>query len=192
MKTIALALAVAIATPVIAQSTNPLESAELMKKAINDVGIAYTFYGQGFTQKTVKDPAIPGGRFVRVDVTQKGAHPWDIGAQYAVNKPIKPGDVVFFAVYARAPNLKDGESIAISGVGVGQTEAPYASIAMTEVHLTNQWNVYYASAKATAGAGRGQARASLQLAGDKQVVDLGVLIVLDLGPDYDLNSLPHN
>jgi hypothetical protein len=192
MKTIALAFAVAIATPVIAQSTNPLESANLMKKAVNDVGIAYTFYGQNFTKKVVKDAQIPGEQYVRVDVTQKGAHPWDIGAQYAVDKPIKPGDVVFFAVYARAPNLKDGESIAISGVGVGQTEAPYASIAMTEMHLTNQWNVYYASAKTTAGAARGQARASLQLAGDKQVIDLGPVIVLDLGPDYDMTTLPHN
>ena len=191
MKTIALAVAVAIATPVIAQSTNPLESADLMKKAINDVGTAYTFYGQNFTQKAVKDAQIPGEHYVRVDVTQKGAHPWDIGAQYAVDKPIKSGDVVFFAIYARAPNLKDGESIAISGVGVGQTEAPYASIAMTEMHLTNRWNVYYASAKTATATPRGQARASVQLAGDKQVVDLGPLIVLDLGPDYDVGSLPH-
>ena len=190
MKTIALAFAVAFATPVVAQ-TNPLESATLMKKAINDVGIAYTFYGQGFTQKVVKDAAIPGEHFVHVDVSQKGAHPWDAGAQYAVNKPIKAGDVVFFAIYARAPNLKDGERLVISGVGVGQTEAPYSSIAMTEMHLTNQWNVYYASAKTTTATPRGQARASLQLAGDKQVIDLGPLIVLDLGPDYDLASLPH-
>ena len=190
MKTIALVCAVAIATPVIAQ-TNPLESETLMKKAINDVGIAYTFYGQGFTQKVVKDAQIPGEHYVRVDVTQKGLHPWDIGAQYAVNKPIKSGDVVFFAIYARAPNLKDGESIAISGVGVGQTEAPYSSIAMTEMHLTNRWNVYYASAKTATATPRGQARASVQLAGDKQVVDLGPLIVLDLGPDYDVGSLPH-
>ena len=192
MKILALAFAVAAALPAVAQTANPLESATLMNKAINDVGIAYTFYGQGFTQKVVKDAQIPGEHYIRVDVSQKGAHPWDIGAQYAVGKQIKAGDVIFFAVYARAPNLKDGESITISGVGVGQSEAPYSSIAMTEMHLTNQWNVYYASAKATTAAPRGQARASIQLAGDKQVVDLGPLIVLDLGPDYDVSTLPHN
>ena len=192
MKYLALAVAVGLcaAAPAFSEVINPLESATLMKKAINEVGIAYSFYGQNFTQKTMKDPDIPGGHFVRVDVSQKGSHPWDVGAQYAVTKPIKSGDVVFFALYARAPNLKDGESISISGVGVGQAEAPYASIAMTEIRLTNRWNVYYASAKTTASWARGQARASLQLAGDKQVVDLGPLIVLDLGPDYDVGSLP--
>jgi len=192
MKYLALAVAVGLcaAAPAFCEAVNPLESAVLMKKAINEVGIAYSFYGQNFTQKTMKDPEIPGGQFVRVDVSQKGSHPWDVGAQYAVTKPIKSGDVVFFALFARAPNLKDGESITISGVGVGQAEAPYGSIAMTEIRLTNRWNVYYASAKATSAAPRGQARASLQLAGDKQVVDLGALIVLDLGPDYDMSTLP--
>lgn len=192
MKYLALAVAVGLcaAAPAFSEVINPLESATLMKKAINEVGIAYSFYGQNFTQKTMKDPDIPGGHFVRVDVSQKGSHPWDVGAQYAVTKPIKSGDVVFFALYARAPNLKDGESISISGVGVGQAEAPYASIAMTEIRLTNRWNVYYASAKTTASWARGQARASLQLAGDKQVVDLGPLIVLDLGADYDMSTLP--
>jgi len=192
MKTIALAFAVAFATPVIAQTANPLESETLMKKAINAVGTAYVLYGQGFTQKVMKDPGLPGERFVRVDVSSKATHPWDVGAQYAVDKPIKPGDVVFFAVYMRAPNVKDGETASVPGTGVGQAEAPYASIATLDAHVTNQWNVYYASTKTAAGWPRGQARASLQLGADKQVIDLGPLIVLDLGPDYDVATLPHN
>jgi len=105
-----------------------------------------------------------------------------------------PGRTKFHDWNSKRPivftNLKDGESISISGVGVGQAEAPYTSIAMTEMRLTNRWNVYYASAKTTASWARGQARASLQLAGDKQVVDLGPLIVLDLGADYDMSTLP--
>jgi len=193
MKIFALALAVAaVAAPAFAQTGNPLESEVLMKKAINAVGTAYALYGQGITQKPIKDAAIPGGRFVRVDVSSKASHPWDVGAQYAVDKPIKPGDVVFFAVYLRAPNLKDGETALVPGTGVGQAEAPYASIATLDAHVTNQWNVYYASAKTTSGWARGQARAALQLGADKQVIDLGPLIVLDLGPDYDLATLPHN
>jgi len=182
----------AIAAPVAAQEVNPLESEALMKKAINDVGTAYTFYGSGFTQKSMKDPNVPGGQFVRVDVSHKGDHPWDVGAQYAVTKPIKTGDVIFFAVYLRAPNLKDGETALVPGTGVGQAESPYTSVASMDMHVTNQWNVYYASAKATTGWQRGQVRASTQLAADKQVLDLGPLIVLDLGPTYDMTTLPHN
>lgn len=182
----------AIAAPVAAQQANPLESEALMKKAVNEVGTAYTFYGAGFTQKAMKDPGIPGGRFLRVDVANKGANPWDVGAQYAVDKPIKAGDVVFFAVFLRAPNLKDGETALVPGTGLGQASAPYGSIATLDAHVTNQWNVYYASTKATRAWQRGEARATAQLAADKQVLDLGPLIVLDLGPDYDMTTLPHN
>jgi len=182
----------AITAPVAAQQVNPLESEALMKKGINEVGTAYTFYGSGFTQKAMKEPAVPGGRFIRVDVGNKGANPWDVGAQYAIDKPIKAGDVVFFAVFLRAPNLKDGETARVPGTGVGQAAAPYAPIATTEAHVSNQWNVYYASTKASRAWGKGEARASLHLAADKQVLDLGPLIVLDLGPDYDMTTLPSN
>jgi hypothetical protein len=92
----------------------------------------------------------------------------------------------------RAPNLKDGETASVPGTGVGQASAPYASIATLDAHVTNQWNVYYASAKVTRAWPKGEARASAQLAADKQVIDLGPLIVLDLGPDYDMTTLPHN
>jgi len=182
----------AVAAPLSAQAVNPLESEALMKKAVNEVGTAYSLYGNGFTQKAMKDPAIPGGRFIRVDVGSKGANPWDIGAQYSIDKPIKAGDVVFFAVFLRAPNLKDGETALVPGTGVGQASAPYGPIATMDAHVTNQWNVYYASTKATRAWGKGEARASAQLAADKQVIDLGPLIVLDLGPDYDMTTLPQN
>jgi hypothetical protein len=48
------------------------------------------------------------------------------------------------------------------------------------------------SGKATSAWHRGEAHVALQLAADKQVIDLGPVFVLDLGPDYDINTLPHN
>ena len=49
MKKIVLALTLAIAgvTPVIAQTVDPLQSETLIKKAINEPGTAWTFYGAG-------------------------------------------------------------------------------------------------------------------------------------------------
>ena len=101
-------------------------------------------------------------------------------------------DVIFFAVYLRAPQIKDGETAEMPGMGVSQNGAPYAAIAMATAHITNRWGVYYAAAKAPATYARGQAKIGLQLAADKQVIDLGPVFALDLGPDYDINSLPHN
>ncbi|HWI86399.1 MAG TPA: hypothetical protein VNT42_08770 [Sphingomonas sp.] len=145
-----------------------------------------------FSDQHTEKPDLPGTRFFRVTVAQAGAHPWDVGGSYVVSRPIKAGDVVFFAIYLRAPELKDGESVEMSGMGVGQAVAPYASIAMTSAHITNRWGVYYAAAKATTGYQRGDARISTQLAANRQVIDLGPVFALDLGPDHDIATLPHN
>jgi hypothetical protein len=188
----ALAYGVAVATPAAAQTVDPLQSTELIKKVINLPGTAWTSYGAGLTTKAMKDPDLPGGEFIRATVSQKGAHPWDAAAAYEVRKPIKAGDVVFFAVYLRAPELKDGETVPLSGMGVGQDGPPYSAIAMSDARVSNHWGVYYAANKATANYARGQARVTLPLASDKQVIDLGPVFVLDLGADYDLNTLPRN
>jgi len=194
MRNLALAVALGLtaATPAFSETVNPLQSETLIKKVINEPGTAYIFYGPGMTQKSMKDPDIPGGMFVRVDVSQKGAHPWDVGGGYPVLKPIKAGDVIFFAIYARAPNLKDGETASMPGLGVCQDGSPYTPIAVADKQITNQWGVYYISAKATSPWHRGEAHVAMQLAADKQVIDLGPVFVLNLGSDYDMSTLPAN
>jgi hypothetical protein len=188
----AVALGLTIAGPAAAQTVDPLQSETLIKKVINVPGTAYTFYGPGLTTKVMKDADIPGGEFVRVDVSRKGGNPWEAGGGYPILKPIKTGDVIFFAIYLRAPDLKDDETASMPGLGVCENASPYTPIAVADVRITNRWNVYYVSAKATKGWSRGQAHVAMQLAADKQVIDLGPVFVLDLGPDYDIASLPHN
>jgi hypothetical protein len=194
MKKLALGVALGLlaAAPAFSEEINPLQSDTLIKKVINEPGTRYTFYGSGYTQKVMKDPDIPGGAFVRVDVSSKGTHPWDVGGGYDIDKPIKAGDVIFFAIYARAPNLKDGETASMPGLGVVELAAPYAPVVVGDKQITRNWNVYYLAGKAGAAWPRGKAHVAMQLAADKQVIDLGPVFVLDLGPDYDINSLPHN
>lgn len=193
MKRFALAVALGLiaATPAFSETIDPLQSETLIKKVINNPGTAYTFYGPGLSNKVMKDAEIPGGEFVRVTAA-KGKNPWDAGGGYQINKPIKAGDVIFFAIYARAPDLKDGETAAMPGLGVVQDAAPYAPIAVADKRITNQWGVYYISGKASASWPRGQAHVAMQLAADGQTIDLGPVFVLDLGPDYDITTLPHN
>ena len=188
----ALALAVTAAAPAVAQTVDPLQSETLIKKVVNQPGTAWTFYGPGLSTKTMKDPDLPGTQFLRATVADKGKNPWDAGAGYDIDRPIKAGDVIFFAIYARAPNLKDGETASLPQMGVCQDSSPYTPIAIGDHQITNQWGVYYVSGKATSAWHRGEAHVALQLAADKQVIDLGPVFVLDLGPDYDINTLPHN
>jgi len=189
---IAVMLAAAMPGGAKAQVIDPLQSEELVKKVINEPGTAWSFYGPGVSSKVIKDAEIPGGEAVRVTVAQKGANPWDAGALYQVQKAIRTGDVIFFAVYLRAPELKAGQTTTMPTMGVTQQDSPYASIAVSDARIGNRWGVYYAAAKATAGYARGKARVSVQLASDRQVVDLGPVFVLNLGPNYDISTLPHN
>ena len=193
MKTLALAVALGLfaAAPAFSETIDPLQSDTLIKKVINEPGTRYSFYGAGLSNKTMKDADLPGGEFVRVTTT-KGKNHFDAGGGYQINKPIKAGDVVFFAIYARAPNLKEGETASMPGLGVVQDGAPYAPIAVADKQITSQWNVYYAAGKANVDWPRGKAHVALQLAADSQVIDLGPVFVLDLGPDYDMSTLPHN
>jgi hypothetical protein len=190
MKQLIAAAALALAGPALAQAINPLESPDLMKKAINEPGTAWSLYGPGQTSKVVKDKEVPGGEALRVTVGQKGANPWDAGAGYPVLKPIKAGDVIFAAIFMRAPNAKDGETVSVPGSGLGEAAAPYTPLAFKDFRVGNQWQAYYVSAKAAKSYARNTVRVSTQLAADRQVVDLGPAIVLDLGPDYNLATLP--
>ena len=70
--------------------------------------------------------------------------------------------------------------------------APYTPIAIGDKQLTNRGTSIIISAKAGAAWPRGKAHVAMQLAADKQVIDLGPVFVLDLGPDYDINTLPHD
>jgi hypothetical protein len=189
---LAVAWGLIAAAPVFSETINPLQSETLIKRVINEPGTAYTFYGDGLTSKPMKDPDIPGGVFVRVDVSRKGGQPWEAGGGYAIRKPIKAGDVIFFAIYARAPDLKDGETASMPGLGVCEDASPYTPIAIGDKRITNRWDIYYVSAKASRAWHRGEAHVAMQLAADKQVIDLGPVFVLDLGPDYDITTLPHN
>jgi opacity protein-like surface antigen len=193
MKKFALGLALGLlaAAPAFSETIDPLQSETLIRKTINEPGTRYTFYGSGLSNKTMKDTDLPGGEFVRVTAT-KGKNPYDAGGGYEINKPIKAGDVIFFAIYARAPNVKDGQTASMPGIGVVQNGAPYAPIAVADQQVTAQWNLYYASGKANADWPRGKAHVAMQLAADNQVIDLGPVFVLDLGPDYDIKTLPHN
>lgn len=193
MKRFALAVALGLlaAAPAFSETIDPLQSDTLIKKVINEPGTAYTFYGPGLSTKSMKDSDIPGGEFVRVTAA-KSKNPYDAGGGYQITKAIKAGDVIFFAIYARAPNLKNGETASMPGIGVVQDGAPYTPIAVADKQLTNQWNVYYVSGKSSTNWPRGKAHVAMQLAADNQVIDLGPVFVLDLGPDYDISTLPHN
>lgn len=163
----------------------------ILDRAINKFGVNWAVYGANQSSKMMKDPNVQGGQFLRVTVTAKGANPWDVGASSPIQKPIAAGDTVLVAIWLRAPQLKDGETMSLPYIGSNGAAAPYDALANANVNITNTWKLYYASGKASKNFAGNSMNATVHLASDKHVVDLGPVFVLDFGQNYT-NKLPDN
>lgn len=197
MKVKLLALCGLCATSLYAQSppaTPAVQTAQpdILDRAVNQPGVAWTFYGAGHSEKAVRAVGIPGEQAVRVTITAKGANAWDVGALYPTTKPIAANDTMLVAVYLRAPNVQAGQTTAISFVGATGGDAPYPPLASASVQIGPEWKIYYAAGMAPQAFAPGKARIAVHLAGAKQVLELGPAFLLDFGAGYDPAKLPKN
>lgn len=163
----------------------------IFDKAINQPGIGWSVYGPGQTAKQVPATDVPGGAAVRVQVSKAGANVWDVGATYPTIKPIAAGDTLLVMVYLRAPDAKDGATVPIP-INVGGADAPYPQITGETVNVGAGWKRYFVSGVSNQAFAAGKARIGIQLAGAKQVIEVGPAFLLDLGAGFDRSKLPHN
>jgi len=189
---------VLLAAPAAAQTAPPAKApppagttGTILDKAINLPGSNWQVYGPNQASKMTKTTGIPGNQAMRVQVTAKGANPWDVGALSPIQKPVGAGDVLLVAVYARAPDLGEGQTTPIT-ITATATAAPYDGIAQGDATVAREWKLYYAAGKAGRAFAANTARVSVQLAAAKHVVELGPVFVLDFGPNADPAKLPHN
>lgn len=175
MKALVLAVGLGLAAAAAAQGD------DILQKAINSPSINYSFYGDGYTAKVVKDGAVPGGQAYHVDVKAKGATPYAIGAQSPIGKPIAKGDAIVLAIWARAPRANAGETVPLSFMGVVGPAPGYAAIVGGPADLTSEWKIHQVRGTASADFAPGTANVALHLAGTKATIDLGPVFVLDFG-----------
>ncbi|MFV0921431.1 hypothetical protein ACR720_11090 [Sphingomonas parapaucimobilis] len=163
----------------------------IFDKAVNAPGIGWAPYGPNQSTKQVPAPEVPGGNAVQIKVSKAGANPWDSGAAYPTIKPIAAGDTMLVMVFLRAPNATDTAPVTIP-VGAGGSEPPYTPIATEPAQVGPSWKRYYVSGVATQAYAAGKANITVQLAGAKQVIEVGPAFLIDLGPGFDRSKLPHN
>ena len=195
----ALCLAVFAWGPATAQTTPPAPAApaapaapDLSSKQINVSGTNWTVYGPGQTNKRLETGGPQNYPAVRVDVTQKGKNPWDVGALSPVTKPIGADDTLLIAVYLRAPNARDGETVSLPFIGLAGAAAPYPTLISAPLSITNAWKQYFVRGRTAQAFAAGGAQASIHLAGDVHVIELGPIRIFDFGPKVDPAQLPKN
>ena len=156
-------------TPVAAQDLN----------IINDPGAPAV---NGASGRLRDDASVQGGKALRVVVRAKGANPWDVAVESAIAKPVKAGDQLLFAFWAR---LEKGEGGATATTlpfnGVQLSAAPYTALFAGPAEITSEWKLHEVRGKADADHAAGTIKATIHLATAAQTVDLGPIFVVNLG-----------
>jgi hypothetical protein len=129
------------------------------------------------------DSKVQGGKALRVDVPRKGAHEWDVAVSVPINKPVKAGDPLVLAFWAR---LEHGENGAASAVlpynAIQLAHDPYTALFSGPATIGPDWNMYKVEGNADRDHPAGDLNVSIHLATAKQVVDIGPVFVLDMAP----------
>ena len=146
---------------------------------INDPGNPQV---QGASARLRDDPAVQGGKALRIQVKRKGANPWDVAVETAIDKPVKAGDSLMFAFWVR---LEKGEGGATTTTlpynAVQLSSAPYTSLFVSPAEIGPEWKLVEVRGKADADHAAGTLKATIHLATGEQTVDLGPMFVVNLG-----------
>lgn len=172
----------------------PAEAGDLMDQALNRHPSAdqWGVTGNGQNHAMVKDDGVPGGWAMQVTVAQAGANPWDVQAGVTTDRPIRQGDVLLMAFWARATTPPAGSATIHVVARAQQMTAPYTALTNADLTVSQGWKLYYAQGVSPADYAPGQAVANLHLATGVQTVELGPVFFLDFGPGYDTDKLPRN
>jgi hypothetical protein len=179
---IAIALGAALpalfAVPGIAQDAKSGEDA-LAEKVINNTNPAsFQTYGLTPAPRVVSDKQVQGGKALRLPLTGAG-NPWSVGVNVPLIKPVKAGDKIVIAFYARlskaeAPSAKVAAQLQLSA-------APYTAIFSKSFDATAEWQFLQAGGKADKDYPAGAIGAAFHVNTGKHVLDLGPVAVLDMG-----------
>jgi hypothetical protein len=176
MKCVALAVAVAVLALSEARAQDDLAS-----KIINAPAPA-AFRVDGTKGTIRKDDSVQWGKALRIEVPGKSEQAWTVGVASPITKPVKAGDRLILAFWAR---LAKGENGAISAAlpynAVQLASAPYTPLFNGGVTIGPEWKLHEIKGKADKDYAADSLNVAIHLATGKQTVDLGPIIVLDLG-----------
>jgi hypothetical protein len=132
------------------------------------------------TVRAANSPNFP--RALRVDVPGKAPNAWAIAVSVPVNKPVKAGDKLVLAVWAR---LEKGENGATSTIlpynAVQMSASPYTALFSGPLTIDSEWKLQQVEGSSNADHAAGTLNVSIHLATAKQVVDIGPVFLLDMG-----------
>jgi hypothetical protein len=129
-----------------------------------------------------KDEAVQGGKALRIAVPGKSGKAWSVSVANPVAKPVKAGDRILLAFWARLAKAEGGTTTASLPYNAVQlSAAPYTALFSGGVEVGPEWKLHEVKGKADKDYAGGTLNASIHLATGKHTIDLGPIFVLNLG-----------
>ena len=129
-----------------------------------------------------KDEGVQGGKALRIAVPGASDKAWTISVANPIEKPVRAGDRIVLAFWARLAKAEGGATTAnLPFNGVQLAAAPYTPLFSGGVEIGPEWKMYEVKGKADKDYPGGTLNAALHLATGKQTIDLGPVFVLNMG-----------
>lgn len=128
------------------------------------------------------DSTVQGGKALRI-VTPAGApHAWTVLASSAIRKPVKAGDELVLAFWARMVETTTGDdSIILPSNAIRLKAAPYTAVINGRAEVGRQWALHEVRGHADRDYSAGEIVAVLHLSSGQHTIELGPLFVLNMG-----------
>jgi len=145
----------------------------------NPASLDWSGNGKDYQKRGITGADIPGGgAAAHYVITRRGTHPYDVTADIPVIDDIAKGDDVTIGFWARTVSAETPDHQGTIGVRVQQNSAPWQGFADTTVAIGPAWKWHEVTGASTLALPKGTAIVSLQLAGARQTIDIGQMIVV--------------
>ena len=184
MRKMGLGLALLLTAGIAASPASAQDAADdLMSKIINvPAPSAYRVDGMKNKPTVRSDARVQGGKALRINVPGKAPNAWAIAVANPIQKPVKAGDNLVVAFWAR---LEKGEGGATTTVlpynAVQLASAPYTGLFSAPVTIGPEWKLHEVKGKVDKDYAAGALNVGIHLATARQTVDLGPIFVLNMG-----------
>lgn len=183
-----LGLAVIAAPLIAAPAPAPAQSAEaqsaqaaLADRLVNDPRAdALEPYGQRIPPEVRSDKTVQFGKALRMPISSVGADFWRVGVITPSLKPVKEGDRIVIAFWARAQHTEAGAPGKLCRVQLEATPV-VRTIFEQAFDITPEWVMYKLAGKADRAYPARGLNAAFHLACAKQTIDIGPVFILDYG-----------
>ena len=166
-------------------STTPILPATMAGKGdvMTDINaLNWGIFGAGESHERIVSCGVPGDSAYRFTIAAAGVNPFDITANVQINRPIKSGDTLMIGIVGRTKSAETTDGEGVVTLRVQQDAAGYPGFGDRTLTFGPAWQLKRFTVEADRDIPAGQATLTLQLAGAKQVIDLGRAYVIQTVP----------